>query len=69
MEQIDELITLANSLILVGAAARVAMIYLQIINNADEAKAGKQRIKNVLTFVVFAELILGVSALIKGYYT
>jgi hypothetical protein len=69
MDSLKELIIFLLVLIPIGGVARIAYCSIEInINDPDEAKGYKKRIRNVFIFVLAAELINSIVLLVQSYY-
>lgn len=67
MSYINEAINVMLVLIPLGASARVAYCIICIINDPDDEKMYRKRIKNIIWFTIIAECALSIISLIKAY--
>jgi len=68
VDSIKEVIVVLISLTNTAAAARIIYCISKIYSNEDEAKTYVRRIKHILWFLVFANSVWVIKALIEGYY-
>jgi putative Ca2+/H+ antiporter (TMEM165/GDT1 family) len=65
---IYRLCAILQGVILAGVIMRVIWCALASMQNADDAPRNKTRIKNMLLFLIFAELALTFPTMMTSYY-
>lgn len=68
MNTIQEFTDFLLILIPIGVAARVVYCLLQLPLDEEQAPTYKRRIRNALVFLVLAECITGLLAVVQAYF-
>lgn len=66
--EVQDLITLLQGVILVGAMARFAYCLIILQTSEDDAASIKKRMRNVIVFTVLAQCAAGFVHLIAAYF-
>lgn len=69
MDSINDLITAIQVIIPLCGALRIIDCYIQMSIKSDETSSLKNKIKNILFFIVLSTCVLSTIQLIAGYYT
>ena len=69
MESINDLIIAIQVIIPLCGILRIIDCYIQMSLKPDEATSMKNKIKNVIGFIVLSACVLSTIQLIAGYYT
>lgn len=68
METIQELMLLLLILIPAAGAVRIILCAIYMSSSEEETTSYKKRIRNTLVFIVLAETVTGVIAMIANYF-
>ncbi len=68
MNTLSEIITVMQSILLLGFTVRLVICCIQLANNADEKPQIIQRMKHILIAAVIVIVILPIRALVEYYY-
>ncbi len=68
MDRLDQLIMALLILIPIAGVARIIYCVLSMAADSEESGKMKRRIKNIICFVILAECLVSIIALIESYY-
>ena len=68
MERIHELIAFLQLITALGGAARIAYCCIVATTDKEEAAAMKVRIRNIVVFVILAELVTTLIQIFSSYF-